>query len=145
MIARPLPPAFSTRPSPGTRAGRTAVTRRRSAGVRKRYRRLTAVCLSICLVTGLVMVWLLLVASITRTSYELSRVNRERAALQDQTTRLDDTIARLESRDRLAVVAAGLGMTDPRTFAIVQLPQTARPSAPARGLAFLTAIGDWIK
>jgi hypothetical protein len=91
------------------------------------------------------MVWLLLVASITRTSYEISKVNRERAALEDQTTRLDDTIARLESRDRLAMVAASLGMSDPRTFAIVQLPQTAHPNAPARGLAFLSAIGDWIK
>jgi cell division protein FtsL len=145
MIARPLSAPPPSRPSPGTRAGRTAVTHRRSLGVRRRYRHLSGVCLTICLVTGLVMVWLLLVASITRTSYEISKVNRERAALEDQTTRLDDTIARLESRDRLAMVAASLGMSDPRTFAIVQLPQTAHPNAPARGLAFLSAIGDWIK
>jgi hypothetical protein len=144
MIAQPLP-QMPSRPSPGTRSGRTAVTRRRNLGVRRRYRDLTGICTGIAVVTALVMVWLLLVASISRTSYELARVNRERAALQDQTTRLDDTIARLESRDRLAAVAAQLGMSDPRTFAIVQLPAPARASAPSRGLAFLSAIGDWIR
>jgi hypothetical protein len=144
MIAQPLPHT-PLRPSPGTRSGRTAVTRRRNHGVRRRYRALTGTCVGIGVATALVMVWLLLVAGISRTSYDLARVTRERAALQDQTTRLDDTIARLESRDRLAVVAAKLGMTDPRTFAVVQLSPPVRTDAPSRGLALLSAIGDWIR
>jgi cell division protein FtsL len=144
MIAQPLPHP-PLRSSPGTRSGRTAVTRRRNVGVRRRYRALTGICTGIGVATALVMVWLFLVAGISRTSYDLARVNRERAALQDQTTRLDDTIARLESRDRLAAVAAKLGMSDPSSFAIVQLPPPARASAPSRGLAFLSAIGDWIR
>ncbi|HEY0798055.1 MAG TPA: hypothetical protein VGD50_02840 [Candidatus Baltobacteraceae bacterium] len=152
MIARPLPivppPSRSVAApgmNPGTRAGRTAVTRRRTVSTRRRYRSLIGVCSAIFLATACVMVWLLLVSSVTRMSYELAQVSRQRAALQDQTTRLDDTIAQLESRDRLAAVAASLGMSDPREFAVVRLPEAARSEEPARGLAFLSAIAAWIK
>ena len=71
-----------------------------------------------------------------RLNYELGKEAQVRARLTDQTTRLDDQIARLESRERLARVAAALGMREPESFAAVTLP-VERPPMPPHGLAFL--------
>jgi hypothetical protein len=62
--------------------------------------------------------------------------------------RLDDKIAQLRSRDRLALVAARLGMREqPGAYAVVRLPRQAVASSDRGGrLAFLSAItGGWIR
>jgi hypothetical protein len=48
--------------------------------------------------------------------------------LQEETIRLDDRIAALRSDDRLATLAARLGMRDPQQFAVVRVqpPHVAR-------------------
>src|SRR5215472_12639453 len=110
MIARPvlssdeLPlPVYA--PVSGRRASRIAVIGRRKVGVRSRYRALTGVCAWITAVTAVVMVYLALLANVSHLHYELARADAQRAELQDATMRLDDKIAHLESRERLAAVA----------------------------------------
>ncbi len=147
MIARPLPipPSPPSSPRIGGRAGRGAVLDRRRAGLRRRYRGLAVVCSWITVLTALVIVYLLLVADGTRVGYELSRANQARVTLQDQTARLDDQIAQLRSRDRLAAVAAHLGMNDPAVYAVAKMPEAPVAASRGRMLAFLSAITNWMK
>lgn len=144
MIACPSSTSSLPVPVVGGRAARIAVVGRRKAGVRRRYRPLAGVCAWIASLTTVVIVYLLLMANVTRTGYDLSRANRERVALQDQTMRLDNELARLKSRDRLADIAARLGMQDSGTYVVVQMPQP-QPHQEHHGLAFLTAISGWIR
>jgi fructose 1,6-bisphosphatase len=58
---------------------------------------------------------------------------------------LDDKIAHLRSRERLALVAGKLGMHDPAAYAVVRLPQLPVVAERERGLAFLSAITGWIR
>jgi cell division protein FtsL len=94
-------------------------------------------------VLGIVLVctisYVMLMANLTSQNYALARVTEHKLALQDETARLDDQIAHLRSRDRLADVAARLGMHDPQVFAVVDLP---RPviTPPPNGIAFLGAL-----
>ena len=83
--------------------------------------------------------WVMLMANLTGLNYALGRESATRLGLIDETTRLDDQIAHLRSRDRLADVAARLGMHDPQTYAVVQLPR-AVVSPPPNGIAFLGAL-----
>jgi len=72
-------------------------------------------------------------------NYELARVDRDRAALIERSTQLDDTLARLRSRERLARVAASLGMRESATFVSISLPVD-RPKPEPGGLAFLAKL-----
>jgi hypothetical protein len=137
MIARQLPELddfIATRS--GTRAGRTAARSRRSHTRRMRYRNVVRILGTVAVLTMLVVFYLGLAANVMRLNYELGKVAHQRAQLIDQTSRLDDQIARLESRERLAAVAASLGMHQPATFAAVSLPAPG-PRTPPHGLAFL--------
>jgi hypothetical protein len=146
MIARPLPAPQLPVPAVGGRAGRIAVLGRRKAGVRRRYRSLIGACVWITAVTAVVMAYLMLLANISHLHYELAQANSKRAELQDLTMRLDDKIAHLRSRDRLASLAGQLGMHDPAAYAVVRLPQTPIAAENRRGgLAFLSAITGWIR
>ncbi len=87
-----------------------------------------------------IVVYLSLMANVTRMNYDLSRSVRVKTQLVDESSRLDDKIARLSSRERLAQLAAKLHMQQPQTFAQVTLPQEHVAAAP-RGLAFL----PWLK
>ncbi len=142
MIARPLPYRIdqddAARGRTGTRAGRNAVVRRRAKTKRMRYAVLRRTLLAVCTLTLCVFVYLGLMANVTRMNYELLRDDRVRARLIDETARLDDRIARLETRERLAGFAARLHMREPQTFAQVTLP--ADVPVPARRLALL----DWL-
>ncbi len=135
MIARQAFP----QPEPPRRTG----TRGRDAARRRarRTRLIGHVMLArIALVTAVVlvpiMVYVMLMGNLTAMNYTLAHAEEQRDRLQDETMRLDDEIASLQSRDRLAALAARLHMHDPQIYAVVDLP---RPVAtpPASGIAFL--------
>lgn len=97
----------------------------------------------IAAVLGVVLVctisYVMLMANLTSLNYALARETEHKLALQDETARLDDQIAHLLSRDRLADVAARLGMHDAQAFSVVDLPRPVN-SPPPNGIAFLGAL-----
>ena len=148
MIARQLivPDLFVEEQPPerkraGSRAGRTATANRRSHRRRVRYAFLARLVKTVSLVTVVVFAYLALMANVTRMNYELTKNARTQAKLAGETARLDDQIARLESRERLAAIAAELGMRDPQTFAQVTLPPVTAQAPTPNGIALLS----WLK
>ncbi len=96
----------------------------------------------LCVIVVLLMSYVMLMANLTGLNYSVARTQRERAALQDQTARLDEQIAALTSQDRLSAIAAKLGMRDAQTYAIVALPHAPRISQSR--LALLSTLGGWL-
>ncbi len=86
-----------------------------------------------------VMLYVTLTARLTSLNYAVARAERDRAALQSETARLDDRLAALKSDDRLARVAATLHMQDPAQFAMVSLPVQRMEPVRSR-LAFFAGI-----
>jgi cell division protein FtsL len=82
-----------------------------------------------------VMIYVMLTSNLTSLNYALAAAETQRAQLQQEVQRQDDQIAHLDSRERLAQVAAKLGMRDPLHYEIVSLapPETKKPF----GIAFL--------
>jgi len=77
--------------------------------------------------------YVVLTSSLTGTSYALAKARAQREALQEETMRLDDRIAALRSDERLSELAARLGMSEPRRFAVVRIepaPRVARTRFP---------------
>lgn len=142
MIARPLPyEEIVTRPAAtGTRSGRTAAHVRRKRTRSLRFANFARIFTTVGALTLAIVVYLSLMANVTRMNYELSKNARAKTALVDESSRLDDKIARLVTRERLAVLATRLHMHEPQTFAQIALPVERTAPAP-HGLAFLT----WLK
>jgi hypothetical protein len=117
------------------RTVRAATQRRLVRKSRARYAGVTRVLTLLCSVLFLLMCYVLLMSSLTGLSYAVSTARAQREALQEETMRLDDRIAALRSDDRLAGLAARLGMREPEQFAVVRLdpPRVARaaPRFPA--------------
>lgn len=85
-----------------------------------------------------VMIYVLLMGNLTALNYSLAQATQQKSALVEETMRLDDRIAQLQSRERLADLATRLHMHDPQVYAIVDVPgQAAAP--PSNGIAFLGA------
>ncbi len=143
MIAQTQPSDFpgAPRPRSGTRAGRGAVNGRRAHGRRARYAGVARIVATLALLTLVVCAYLGLMANVTRMSYELTRNAQTRAQLVDETTRLDERLQALESRERLARIAKDLGMTESATLTVARLPQ---PQEAPRGGAFLAALTSWL-
>jgi cell division protein FtsL len=141
MIAHQLPVQETPRLRIGTRAGRSASEERRVRVRRSRYTNVGRIAAIFTVLTVLVIAYLLLLANVTRLHYEASVVESRRAALQEETQRLDDEIARLSSRERLAQIAARLGMKESVAFSAVQLP--APKVARTQGIPLLSSIAGW--
>jgi len=90
----------------------------------------------VALVLAPVMVYVMLTSNLTSLNYALANAESQRTVLQQDVQRLDDQVAHLESRERLAQVAAQLGMRDPTRFEIVTLAPPAHDEETG-GLAFL--------
>jgi cell division protein FtsL len=73
--------------------------------------------------------YVMLTSNLTGLSYGVNRADLQRSALQEETARLDDRLAVLSSDERLAKIAATLGMKAPQQFAVVRIPN-AMPSGP---------------
>jgi hypothetical protein len=101
-----------------------AATQRR---VRRTRRRMRAPVLALLTLTFAALIPLLgyvtLTANLTSLNYALARTDRERLALLEDTQRLDERIARLQSPDRLAALAGKLKLHDPHVYAVVRVPE----------------------
>lgn len=129
MLAAPKKTQSNSASQPRIRNARTAKNathRRISRKERARYIGLVRFCGVLAVSLALVMLYVMLTARMTSLNYSVAKAQRERASLQAETARLDDRLAALRSDDRLAGVAARLGMQDPQQFAIVALPSPAR-------------------
>ncbi len=95
--------------------------------VRRTRRRMRAPVLAVITLTLAALIPLLgyvtLTANLTSLNYALARTDRERIALLEDTQRLDERIARLQSPDRLAALAAKLKLHDPHVYAVVPVPE----------------------
>jgi len=139
MLAQPCQEA---RPRiSNVRTAKHATQRRVSRAARSRYRALMRFCAVLAVGLTLVMGYVTLTAHLTSLSYAVGRAQRERAALQTETARLDDQVAALSSDDRLARIAAKLKMKDPQEFALISLPPATRP-ADRSHLAFFTGLAS---
>ena len=113
---------------------RAATARRIVRKSRARYAGLARVLAVLFGVLLLLMGYVVLTANLTGLSYAVATAQAQREALEEETMRLDDRIAALRSDDRLAEVAARLGMREPQLFAVVRLEPArvarARPRFP---------------
>ena len=112
------------------RTARHASLVRRARNRRMRYRAIGRIVTILSGLTCLVLVYLALLANVTRLHYEIGHLQHQRAQLLDQTVRYQDEIASLESRDRLSTLAASLGLREPRAYAIVVIPPSRKHSVP---------------
>jgi hypothetical protein len=86
-----------------------------------------------------VMIYVLLMGNLTALNYSLAHVTQHKLALQEETLRLDDRITQLQSRERLADLAARLHFHDPRVYAVIDVPGPV-VAPPSNGIAFLDAL-----
>ena len=112
--------------------------------VRRRYAMFARVALFLSVPFVLVMAYVALTANLTSLGYKSARAGAERDALQAQIARLDERVSQLQSPERLAALAARLGMHDPHSYAVVRLPQEPQPNG-ARRVAILSTVTDWLK
>ncbi len=142
MIA---PKALPQQPPERVPRGRTALrardaSRRRVKRARLRgYAMLARISAAVGLVLAPIMLYVLLMGNLTAMNYSLAQATAQKLQLQEETMRLDDRIAALQSRGRLADLAAKMHMHDPHLYAVVDLP---RPvvTPPPDGIAFLGAL-----
>jgi len=145
LVPRAAAPPAAEPTHPRMRLASTG-SRRRARTSRLQHAAFFRVVVIAVAVTGFVMSYLTLTAALTRTNYQVVRAERERIALQDETLQLDDRLARLRSRDRLADLATKLGMKDASAYAVVEIPRPAASPAPDRsGIAFFPSLAGWIK
>jgi len=124
--------------------GRTATRRRFRRAQRSGYVAFFRVGgLGAALVLPL-MLYVMLTANLTSLNYKLARVQAQKTELLAQTMRQEDRIAKLESRERLAALAARLGMHDPQVYAVVTLPAPPRSRTAPHGIALLGAMNQWL-
>lgn len=123
-------PRLLERPSriANPRRVRAATQRRLVRKSRARYYGVTRVLVALTCVLMLLMGYVVLTSSLTGSSYAVAKAQAQREALEEETMRLDDRIAALRSDDRLAELAARMGMREPQTFAVVRIapPRVAR-------------------
>jgi cell division protein FtsL len=110
------------------RSARTATKTRIVRNSRARYTAIFRVCGVLGVVLVLLLVYVTATSNVTSLTYAVAKAQLQRETLQEDTARLDDRIASLQSEERLATVAAKLGMHEPQQFALVRLgvPRIAR-------------------
>ena len=103
------------------RTVRAATQRRIVRASRARHATVGRIFGILLCVLALLMGYVVLTSSLTGRSYAVARAQVKREALLEETLRLDDRIAALRSDDRLAQLAARLGMREPQQFAVVRI------------------------
>jgi cytochrome c-type biogenesis protein CcmH/NrfG len=115
-------------------AARRRVRRTRLQG----YAMLARIAVAFAIVLVPVMIYVLLMGNLTALNYSLAHATQQKSALVEETMRLDDRISQLQSRERLADLAARLHMHDPHVYAVVDVPGPV-VAPPSNGIAFLGA------
>ncbi|MGB6601335.1 MAG: hypothetical protein WBE77_09660 [Candidatus Cybelea sp.] len=105
------------------RTVRAATQRRIVRKSRARYMSLGRVLSALGVVLLLLMAYVVLTSSLTGLSYAVASARAQREALQEETMRLDDRISALRADDRLAILAARMGMREPESLAVVRIVQ----------------------
>lgn len=123
------------------RSARTATKTRIVRNSRARYVGLLRVCAVLGIVLVSLLGYVMLMSNMTSLTYSVAKAHHHRETLQEETARLDDRIAALRSEDRLASLAARLGMRESQQFALVKLGVPA--VAHAEGLPMLSTIAGW--
>jgi cell division protein FtsL len=100
---------------------------------------LARIAISFAVVLVPVMIYVLLMGNLTALNYSLAHVTQQKSVLVEETMRLDDRIAQLQSRERLADLANRLHMHDPHEYAVVDVPGPV-VAPPSNGIAFLGAL-----
>ena len=132
-----------SRPRHRVRTARRATEVRLRRTKRLRYQRAVRVLTVLALSTVCVLVYLMLVANITKMHYELVKSERRQADLARTSLLLDGEIEQLAARERLAGIASKLGLRDPHLYAVVQVPRSHTVATrPASGLALLA---NWLR
>lgn len=113
------------------RTARAAAQRRATRNARSRYADVVRITVGVVVILVVALSYVLLTSNITSLAYAVDRAHEQRTELQAQVARNDDEIASMTSDDRLAAVAAELGMVQPSQFVRISLsaPQQARPLA----------------
>jgi hypothetical protein len=124
--------------------GRTATQRRVQRAKRRGYAAFVRVGGVSLILLLPVMLYVMLTANITSLSYKLARVQAQKTAVLAETLRQEDRIAKLESRERLVVIAMRLHMHDPQAYAVVTLPQPPRVVSVPPGVPLLGAMNQWL-
>jgi hypothetical protein len=125
---------------PNPRVARGATQTRVKHNARARYAAIVRFSLVLSLASVLLIAYVVMTSRLTGLTYALGKEQAQRADLQEQTARLDDSLAALDSQDRLARVAVKLGMREPQEFAQVTLPATQAPATRDSRLAFLAPL-----
>jgi hypothetical protein len=143
-LQRIEPEAQPRRRAISAERSRDATRRRFARAQRRGYLAFLRVAAVVAVLVLPLMLYVTLTANLTSLNYALTRAQAEKTELLAQTMRQDDRIAKLESRERLAALAARLKMHDPQIYAVVALPAAYREPEPTRGIALLGAIGQWL-
>jgi cell division protein FtsL len=138
------PKALPQEPRRSVERARSASKRRQRRAKTRGYSGFARVLGFVAVVAVPVLIYVMLTANLTSLNYSLARGEHEKAMLQEESMRLDDRIAHLSSRERLAALAAQMKMHDPHAYAIVQIPDLA-PKPHPHGIAFLGAVNDWLR
>lgn len=117
---------------PNPRSSRAATSSRIARNERERYTGIVRVMIALGSMLAFLMVYVMLTSNLTGLTYAVSKAQKQRASLAEDTSRLDDQIAALRSDDRLSGLAARLGMHEPQRFALVKLGAPAIADAQPR-------------
>lgn len=123
------------------RRARIATKTRIVHNSRARYSAIWRVCGVLGVVLVALLGYVMLMSNMTSLTYSLAKAHHEREVLQQQTARLDERLSTLRSQERLAAVAAKLGMHEPQQFALVSL-ETA-PAVREGSVPMLSSIAGW--
>lgn len=137
MIAPKAMPQPKSQPRVRVRARDAALRRGRRTRLQG-YAMLARIVVAFTVVLVPVMIYVLLMGNLTALNYSLEQATQKKSALVAETMRLDDRIAQLQSRERLADLAARLHMHDPHVYAVVDVPGPV-VAPPSNGIAFLGA------
>lgn len=137
MIALKAIPQIQPQPRVQVRAREAA--RRRGRRTRLQHYAMPArIALAFAVLLVPVMGYVLLMGNLTALNYSLAQATQTKSSLVEETMRLDDRIAQLQSRERLADLAGRMNMRDPSRYAVVDVPGPL-VAPPSNGIAFLGA------
>jgi cytochrome c-type biogenesis protein CcmH/NrfG len=129
-----------SRPQPRVYQNARDAARKRGRRTRMQgYSMLARIATVVAIVLVPIMIYVLLMGNLTALNYSLAHATQQKIELQEETMRLDDRIAQLQSRERLADLATRLHFHDPQVYAVVDVPGPV-VAPPSNGIAFLGAL-----